>query len=136
MSGAGKDSKQRWTAGIRLLTNQIPRAAVRMTLTYRVHPRLQLGLEYNPRAHEVAPLANLLVLTETKRRPALMLGTSSDRIGTPSGQSFYATFSKNLRRETGCRFRVCGRFVGTTITACAHRRSQRVPKQKLTALAL
>ena len=24
-----------------------------------------------------------------------------DRIGTPSGQSFYATFSKNLHRETG-----------------------------------
>ncbi len=59
------------------------------------------GIEYNPRAGEVAPLANLLVLTETKRRPALMLGTSTDRIGTPSGQSFFATFSKNLRRETG-----------------------------------
>jgi len=62
---------------------------------------LQLGIEYNPRAGEFAPLANLLVLTETKRRPALMLGTSTDRIGTPSGQSFFATFSKSLRRETG-----------------------------------
>ena len=30
-----------------------------------------------------------------------MLGTSTDRIGTPSGQSFFATVSKNLRRETG-----------------------------------
>ena len=26
-----------------------------------------------------------------------MLGTSSDRIGTPSGQSFYLTLSKNIR---------------------------------------
>jgi hypothetical protein len=43
----------------------------------------------------------LLLLTETKRRPALILGTSSDRIGTPSGQSFYLTASKSLRRETG-----------------------------------
>ena len=101
MSGAANTSKDRWTLGIRLLTNQIPRAAVRTTLTYRVHPRLQLGIEYNPRAGEFAPLANLLVLTETKRRPALMLGTSTDRIGTPSGQSFFATVSKNLRRETG-----------------------------------
>jgi len=42
-----------------------------------------------------------LALPETERRPALILGTSSDRIGTPSGQSFYATFSKNLKGETG-----------------------------------
>lgn len=101
MSGAENQSKDRWTLGVRLLTNQIPRAAVRTTLTYKFHPRLQLGIEYNPRAGEFAPLANFLVLTETKRRPALMLGTSTDRIGTPSGQAFFATFSKNIRRETG-----------------------------------
>ena len=29
-----------------------------------------------------------------------MIGTSTDRIGTPSGQSFYMTVSKNLRQET------------------------------------
>jgi hypothetical protein len=28
-----------------------------------------------------------------------MLGTSSDRIGTPSGQSFYVTVSKNLKPQ-------------------------------------
>ena len=101
MSGAGHDIHQRWTLGIRLLTNQIPRAAVRLTLTYKFHSRVQAGIEYNPRASEVAPLANILLLTETRRRPALMIGTSTDRIGTPSGQAFYFTFSKNLRRETG-----------------------------------
>ncbi len=101
MSGAGNESEDRWTFGLRLLANQIPRASVRTTLTYRFHPRFTAGVEYNPRADEVAPIANLLVLTETKHRPALMVGTSSDRIGTPSGQSFYGTFSKNLRRETG-----------------------------------
>jgi hypothetical protein len=118
VSGAGNDSKQRWTLGVRLLTNQIPRAAVRTTLTYRFHPRLQLGIEYNPRAGEFAPLANLLVLTETKRRPALMLGTSTDRIGTPSGQSFFATFSKNLRRETGLPI---APYVGATFGTYDHR---------------
>ena len=101
MSGAANTSRNRWTLGVRLLSNQIPRAAVRTTLTYRFHPRLQGGVEYNPRVGEIGVIANLLVLTETKRRPALMLGTSTDRIGTPSGQSFYATFSKNLASETG-----------------------------------
>jgi len=118
VSGAGNDSNHRWTLGVRLLTNQIPRAAVRTTLTYRFHPRLQLGIEYNPRAGEFAPLANLLVLTETKRRPALMLGTSTDRIGTPSGQSFYATFSKNLRRETGLPI---APYVGASFGTFDHR---------------
>ena len=101
MSGAGNENKERWVYGMRVLSKQIPRAAVRMTLTYKFHPRLTAGVEYNPGADEVAPIANLLILTETKRRPALMIGTSSDRIGTPSGQSFYLTVSKNLRRATG-----------------------------------
>ena len=84
-----------------LLTNQIPRAAVRTTLTYKFHPRVQLGVEYNSRAGEFKPLANLLLVTETTKRPAVMLGTSTDRIGTPSGQSFFVTVSKNLREQTG-----------------------------------
>jgi hypothetical protein len=101
VSGAGYQNQDRWTWGLRLLSNQIPRAAVRTTLTYRFHRRLTAGIEYNPRAHEVAPIANFLVLTETRRRPALMFGTSSDRIGTPSGQSFYTTVSKNFREAIG-----------------------------------
>ena len=101
MSGAGNTSEQKWTFGLRVLPEQIPRARVRATLTYRFHPRLTAGVEYNPLADEVGVIGNLLVLTETRRRPALMIGTSTDRIGTPSGQAFYFTFSKNLRRETG-----------------------------------
>jgi len=38
-------------------------------------------------------------LSETKSRPALIIGTSSDRIGTPDGQSFYVTLSKNLAEQ-------------------------------------
>jgi hypothetical protein len=49
----------------------------------------------------VGVIGNLIVLTETKRRPALMLGTSTDRIGTPSGQAFFFTLSKNLEEQTG-----------------------------------
>ncbi|HYP30045.1 MAG TPA: hypothetical protein VE262_25290 [Blastocatellia bacterium] len=96
MSGAEHESADKWTLGVRLLSNQIPRASVRTTLTYRLHPRLSVGVEYNPRADDVHFLANFVAVTETARRPALILGTSSDRIGTPSGTSYFATVSKNL----------------------------------------
>ena len=62
-------------------------------------PGLSGGVEYNPRVGQWSPLANWLAVPETRNRPAVMVGTSSDRIGTPSGQSFYGTVSKNLRRE-------------------------------------
>lgn len=99
MSGAA-ESKFKWTYGVRVIAGQIDRAKWRNTLTYRFHPRLTAGIEYNPLAKKVSPIANLVVMTETHQRPALILGTSSDRIGTPSGQSFYATLSKSLKHYT------------------------------------
>jgi hypothetical protein len=78
------------------LSNQIPRASLRTTLTYRVHPRFFLGIEYNPRANDVGLLANVVAITESKHRPAIIFGTSSDRIGTPRGRSLYATISKDV----------------------------------------
>ncbi len=101
MSGAEQESGDRWTFGVRVISNQIDRARWRNTLTYRFHARLTAGVEYNPLAGKVSPLANFVALTETHRRPAVIIGTSSDRIGTPSGQSFYATASKNLQHATG-----------------------------------
>ena len=70
-------------------------------MTYRVIPRLSFGIEYNPRADDTSPLANFVAITETRRRPALMFGTSSDRIGTPEGQSYYFTLSKDLSTVNG-----------------------------------
>ncbi len=105
MSGAENQNKERWTYGIRIIPGVVPRAQIRNTLTYRFHPRFTAGIEVNPRAEgagaKINPIANLLLMTETARRPALIVGTSSDRIGTPDGQSFYATLSKNLKQETG-----------------------------------
>jgi hypothetical protein len=66
-----------------------------------VIPRLSLGIEYNPHADEVGPLVNVVALRETRTRPALMFGTSSDRIGTPDGQAYFGTLSKNLKEPTG-----------------------------------
>jgi hypothetical protein len=96
VSGAESEASEKWTLGIRALSNQIPRASLRTTLTYRLLRRLSVGVEYNPRADDVGLLVNFVAVTETERRPALILGTSSDRIGTPSGRSYYATVSKNL----------------------------------------
>ena len=101
MSGTETEDKRKWTYGVRVIANQIDRATWRNTLTYRFHPRFTAGVEYNPLAGKTSPLANLVAVTETHKRPAIILGTSSDRIGTPYGQSFYATFSKNLKHSTG-----------------------------------
>jgi hypothetical protein len=97
MAGRRRD---RWTFSARAIRNQIDRAALRTTLTCAIHPRVDLGVEYNPKAEQVSPLVNVRVLHETRTRPAIMLGTSSDRIGTPEGQSFYATVAKDLRPHT------------------------------------
>lgn len=67
----------------------------RFTVNYRLNNRLQAGLEYNPDAEEVGPLFTLFLLTETESRPALFVGTSSDRIGSPAGkQAYFVTASK------------------------------------------
>jgi hypothetical protein len=46
-------------------------------------------------------VANWRALSETSRRPAVIFGTSSDRIGTPSGQSYFVTASKSLHHDIG-----------------------------------
>lgn len=75
----------------------VDRARYRGTLMHRLHPRLNVGIEWNPGENEVGPLANLFLLTETHRRPALSLGTSSDRIGTDEGTtSVYLTAAKRF----------------------------------------
>lgn len=99
MSGTG-EKHYKWTYGVRFIPNILDRAKWRNTLTYQVNERLSAGIEYNPLAGKISPLANFVAVKETENRPSLILGTSSDRIGTPGGQSFYATLSKSLERET------------------------------------
>jgi hypothetical protein len=65
----------------------------------RIHPRLQVGLEYNPGADEIGFLGNAILNVESAAEPHLSLGTSSDRIGTPEGfQCYYLTFAKSFGR--------------------------------------
>jgi hypothetical protein len=84
-----------------VIPEEIDRARLRTTIHYRLHPRIQIGIEYNPLADEVAPLANVHLISETDRRPGLLFNTSTDRIGTPEGQSFTLTLSKDLQKQFG-----------------------------------
>lgn len=87
----------KWAFSLRYVDTELDRPRWRSTLSYRVLPRLQLGAEINPAAGEVGPIATWFFLSESGRRPAAFLGTSSDRIGSPEGaQSYYLTLAKNL----------------------------------------
>ena len=78
------------------MDTDVERARWRGTATYRVVPSLQLGLEFNLAVEEIGPLVTWFLTTETHRRPAVFLGTSSDRIGSPSGkQAYYLTVAKH-----------------------------------------
>jgi hypothetical protein len=92
---------QRWAVAGRYIPQEIDRAKMRTTLHYRLHPRVQIGIEWNPLADEVAPLANVHLLSESKYAPAVIFNTSTDRIGTPDGQSYTLTFSKDLTEQLG-----------------------------------
>ena len=72
------------------------RARWRATANVRVIPSLQVGLEFNVAVEEINPLVTWFVTTEAHARPAVLLGTSSDRIGSPKGeQSYYLTVAKH-----------------------------------------
>jgi hypothetical protein len=86
----------RWIPGI-----DVDRARLRTTLSYRFSTTFSAGIEYNPLASDVGPIANWLVVPESDPWPALIVGTSSDRIGTPHGRAVYATLSKDLEKWTG-----------------------------------
>ncbi len=75
----------------------LDRPRYRFTAAYRFTPRLQAGIEWNPRAREAGFIGNYIIATETDRQPMINVGTSSDRIGTPPGpHAYYVTFAKGL----------------------------------------
>ena len=87
----------KWAFSARYIDTEEERPRWRATGTYRVLPSLQVGLEWNPVVQEVGPLATWFFLTESGKRPAAFVGTSSDRIGSPEGtQAYYLTAAKNL----------------------------------------
>jgi hypothetical protein len=77
----------------------VERARWRGTANVRIIPTLQVGVEFNVVVEEIGPLVTWFLTTEAHRRPAVFLGTSSDRIGSPKGtQSYYMTVAKQVPR--------------------------------------
>jgi hypothetical protein len=82
---------------LRYVDTDLPRPRWRATVSRRLMRTLQVGLEWNPVVSEVNPTATWFLLTETDTRPALFLGTSSARIGSPvHQQAYYATLARSF----------------------------------------
>lgn len=82
---------------LRYVDTDVDRARWRATANVRVLSTLQVGGEFNLAVDEVNPLVTWFLLTETHAGPAVFLGTSSDRIGSPKGeQSYYLTLAKQV----------------------------------------
>ncbi|WP_395139542.1 hypothetical protein [Armatimonas sp.] len=75
----------------------------RTTLTGRVSPRFQVGAEFNANAPKAKlnPVGNYFIQPESENRPGIVAGFSSDRIGTPSGMSYFVSAQKQLGGESG-----------------------------------
>lgn len=88
-----------WNISARYVDTDLERPRWRFTANYRLWRTLQIGAEYNPAAGEIGPLVTWYLFTETPQWPAVFVGTSSDRIGSPRGkQSYYLTLAKHLPR--------------------------------------
>jgi len=75
----------------------------RTTLTRRVSPRFQVGVEFNASApkEKLNPVGNYFIQTETETKPGIVAGFSSDRIETPYGMSYFVSAQKQLGGEKG-----------------------------------
>jgi hypothetical protein len=93
--------KGRFTYTVRVIPGILERARWRNNLAYRLSDDFTIGIEYNPLAQDIHPTANWRLLDETATRPSIMIGTSSDRIGTPHGTATYLTVAKSLKKQTG-----------------------------------
>ena len=93
--------ENRFTYTLRVVPGILERARWRNNLAYSLTNKFTIGIEYNPLAGDVHPTANWRLLDEAGNRPSIMIGTSSDRIGTPHGTATYLTVSKNLKKLTG-----------------------------------
>jgi len=71
----------------------VDRAEARLNGAWRATNRLSLALEYNPGADELLPNFNYALSLPGEHLPhvGLIAGTSSDRIGTPDGRSWFIT---------------------------------------------
>lgn len=93
--------RNRFSLTVRVVPGILERARWRNNLAYSLRHDLTIGIEYNPLAQDIHPTLNWRLVDETQTRPSVMLGTSSDRIGTPHGTATYLTIAKSLKPQTG-----------------------------------
>ena len=83
-----------FTLSLRLVPNSpVDRARTRLVLAWRAAQRLSLAAEWNPGEDELLPNFNYALSLPGEHVPhvGLIAGTSSDRIGTPDGRSWFVT---------------------------------------------
>lgn len=91
----------RFIYSLRFIPDEIDRAKLRTTLLYLFSDRVRAGIEWNPYADDASVLVNLHLVREGPKRPAVIFGLSSDRIGTPFGKSLFLTASRDFRLGGG-----------------------------------
>lgn len=109
----------RWTFGYRYVAIDDAKARHRMTLDYAVTPRFSIGIEraggddqpdpvpafedgpldylrFSDGDAPIMPRFSWFVTPEGSSAPSVVVGTAADRLSTPRGQAFFATFAKTL----------------------------------------
>lgn len=80
-----------------LPNSPVDRAETRIVGAWRATRRLSLALEWNPGEDELLPNFNFAPSLPGEHVPGvgMVVGTSSDRIGTPEGRAWFASASLN-----------------------------------------
>ncbi len=96
LSRCDREASGKWTVGARVISDQIDRAKLRFTLTRGLTDSLQVGIEWNPLAEKVSPLANWRAISET-----------SDVLRSSSGRHPIASGRPRANPSTSRRARIC-----------------------------
>lgn len=80
-----------------------PRGRSRLlhTLSMRLGEDVAVGIDYSPLDGAAGVVANWRLLRESDNGPAVIVGTSADRIGTDAGRAYYVTLSKEVVPNLG-----------------------------------
>lgn len=71
------------------------------TVSVRTGEDVAVGVDYSPLNGSAGFVANWRLFRETDNAPAVIVGTSADRIGTTDGRAYYVTLSKELAPNLG-----------------------------------
>ncbi len=90
------EDPKRFAFNLRWIPEKVDHGQIYFSWKYWFTDNLSLGLDYRPKTDDAGFLATWRALPETKTRPALIFGTSTDDFDDITSQSVYGTVSKNL----------------------------------------